>query len=177
MESLDLNNVDKGWQSSISLPYGVSGSTCATIKDTVLLAGGHMEKRRAQEVWMWTPQNTNWQLTSFMNTRHNNACAVSDGVQFIYVLGGSTTTGTISAFVERYVIQQNSWTSLNPMPSELTRHACIYIEGTIIVSGGKSVSTLKDNIYLYTVTSGIWTTSSTHLTTPMKGHMLGLKKP
>ncbi len=178
MESLDLNNVDKGWQPSINiLPIRVNGVACATIKGKVVLFGGYHGQIMTRLIFRWSPQVKRWWGASSMNTVRNDACAVSYGVQFIYVLGGTNHLHTVLASVERYNIQNNSWTSLNPMPSDLTRHACIYIEGTIIVSGGKSGSTLKDNIYLYTVTSGIWTMSSTHLTTPMKGHMLGLKKP
>ncbi len=99
--------------------------------------------------------------------------AVSDGVQFIYVLCGRNTVDNSLDSVERYDIQQNSWTLLNPLPIRDFSPACLYIDGIIIVSGGKDGTANKD-IYLYFITSNNWVISSTHLTAGIPGHALCL---
>ncbi len=177
MESLDINNVEKGWQPSISLPMPRYGVTCATINKTVVMSGGRSSKFIFVAALMWTVGNTMWKKSSSLKTQHIQACAVSDGVQFIYLLGGFDRTRNTLSVVERYDIQNNSWTILNPMPSRLVNHACLYIDATIIVSGGKDGSVIMDKIYLYSVISNNWTISSTHLIKPNNKHMLCLSLP
>ncbi len=177
MESLDINNIGNGWQPSISMHRPLNNVVCATINRTVMLTGGGGAKTWLNRVIMWTVGNKGWTKGCRTHIKRFQACGVSDGVQFMYVFGGYDRSYSTLASTERYDIQKNSWAFLNPMPRGLSYHACLYIDGTIIVSGGFDGSAVVDKIYLYSVTSDNWIISSTHLIKPTEMHMLGLVLP
>ncbi len=67
---------------------------------------------------------------------------------------------------------------LSSIPINQAGHDCVYIDGTIIVSGGdRGQSDIHDTIFLYIVSSDNWITSITHLTEPITRHMLGVVLP
>ncbi len=150
MESYYLSGMNERWHTSVEMPDGRTRVVCVTLENNiVVLAGGDDGLNTFSSALMWTPGNTSWTQIASMNEARSFACSVSDGHQFMYVLGGYNGQHLLAS-VERYDIQFNTWMLLSSMPSQWEGHACVYIDGTIIVSGGdRGKSDIYDSIFLY----------------------------
>ena len=97
---------------------------------------------------------------------------VSDGSKFLYVVGGGNDTHNVNT-VERYNSQSKTWKYLTTIPIALQYHNCVYMNGTIIVTGGMNGGVIVNTIYLYTVATDTWTKSTTVLQEPVFQHAMG----
>jgi len=115
----------------------------------------------------WRPSLQRWNVNhfAFIHKKGSKYCTVSDNYRYAYILGGS-----LLASVERYDTVKYKWELLAPMPKELSGHACLFVDETIIVTHGTA-------IYLYNVGADIWRISSTKLKQFTEHHSMGLVLP
>ena len=102
---------------------------------------------------------------------------VSDAIRFLYVIGGYSprySRGYLNS-MERFDTEGNTWEYLKPMPMALQDHRCVYLNGTIIVTGGMTSGRdeLLNTIYLYRVASDTWSKSATVLQEGVYYHIMG----
>ena len=171
MESLDLANPSAVWKSSISLPYGVSHTACAAINDTVILAGGVFHGSNPTTAWKWVVGTASWVPVSPLLRQRTYHCAVAVPPHDIFVLGGHG--GGVLTLVERYDITRDVWQNMSPMPGPTHDHACIYINGNIIVAGGDEGYGPVNPVYVYNVDSDQWTNSNNGLQAATYRHQMG----
>ncbi len=169
MDSITITADNRRWEGSVSLPHGVAWTSCLTLENTkVILVGGQTGKKNqsssVSSVYMWKPGQHIWTTLAPLKHKRIKHCTVTDGVKYIYALGGYDA-GPLSS-LERYNIQENKWEQMLSMPKALKQHECLYVNGQILVVGGysaegghKMAGSGKDPIYLYNVETDSWTTS------------------
>ncbi|MFC1636997.1 kelch repeat-containing protein [Planctomycetota bacterium] len=77
----------------------------------------------------------------------------------IYVIGGATSTSSVTSAVEVYDPTADTWTRMADMPSARCAHATCLLDGKIYVFGGISpgvFSTAKKNVYVYDPQTDTW---------------------
>jgi len=77
----------------------------------------------------------------------------------IYVVGGATSTSSVTSAVEMYDPMADTWTRMADMPSARCAHATCVYDGNIYVFGGISpgvFSTAKKNVYVYDPQTDTW---------------------
>ena len=119
--------------------FKVKGHSAIAMPDGIYVLGGHNGFETLNTLYKYpnSPFNTfryafqskTWHSTlSPMNTPRSYFSAVSSSnFNYIYVMGGSTTSSTDSInHVERYDVMRNVWEQLAPMKTRRWMHAaCI----------------------------------------------------
>jgi hypothetical protein len=174
MESLDLSDANAVWSTSVALPYGLRYTSCATVNNSVVLTGGDKGNRGGptSAVFMWKEGDTQWTALASMPHTRTDHCTVSDGGRYVYTLGGES--GVAVSPLECYDTMTDTWKNLSPMSSHIYSHRCVYVDGTIVVTGGY-VSGVGgvDAIHLYNVASDTWASSPVSLPQPIRYHFMG----
>lgn len=168
MECLQIDSNTVGWQASDQMPYSVGLTSCATMGSSIILTGGY-NSNSLKSVLQWNEED-GWVSLASMVTRRNQHCTVSDNTRYVYVVGGKFNDNAMSS-VERYDTTNDIWGVMAPIPVMLERHACVYINDTIVVTGG--FNQLKE-IYLYSVKLNTWTRSSTDLLQGTHDHTMAI---
>lgn len=172
MECIDVNTKTAKWEKSNQSPEDVFQAACATVQGNVILTGGMSNLGvNVYSVRFWTGQ-AHWVALAPMQHARSHHCAVGDNANHVYVIGG-TFSHRILKSVERYNIQLGLWHSMSPMHSPIKNHACVYINGTIIVTGGFNS---RKVIYLYFVKSNRWIRSFTKIPKGVMGHSMAVLK-
>lgn len=76
--------------------------------------------------------------------------------QRIYVPGGRTADGTISAVLEMYDPQADAWTSLAPLPEPRSRYAVATLDGKLLLFGGWDGVNYSDTVWRYSPDDDQW---------------------
>jgi hypothetical protein len=111
----------------------------------------------------YNPVTNSWAILAPMPTaRAAAAAAVVDDA--IFVIGGRTSTGGPCSggplsVVERYDIDQNTWTAVAPLPSPRSDLAAVERGGKVFVFGGCSgiFSDFTDQVDMYDPETNTWT--------------------
>ncbi len=155
MECLDVENETATWQISEEMKHPVAYASCATVGNSVILTGGIGNNIQLSSVWKWTV-NGSWTQLANMQKKRNRHCTVTDGTRYLYVVGGS-----MKQYVERYDIKEDRWDYMAPCPLATVEHACVYMNDTIVMTGGLKKYQKLNTIYIYSVNANSWTKSST----------------
>lgn len=104
-----------------------------------------------------------WTTLASLPTSLSGAAAAFDGVNSIYVAGGSTTvngtTGTSTLY--RYNVSANSWTTLATLPITVRDAAIVFgPDGKLDVFGGISQGTTIASVETYNPSSNTWSTNT-----------------
>ncbi len=164
MECLDIENKNPKWQLSQAMLHEVSHTSCVTVGSSVILTGGKNNNRLLSSVYKWTTSG-GWISLASMKSDRCGHCTVTDGTRYLYVVSGQSTTS-----VERYDIVKDVWMGMAPLPRMIYYHACLYLNGTIIATGGYN----KKDIYFYSVRSNTWTQSTVALQEKIYGHTMAI---
>lgn len=108
-----------------------------------------------------------WQQVASMPTPREGL-ATTDADGFIYVFGGHTTGGVLTANVERYDPVANTWSSRAPIPTPRTWPAAATVDGVIYVVGGGEPSAPLDVVEAYDPGTDTWSTRAP-MPTPRTG--------
>ena len=171
MEHINIHDNTSAWTPSISPPHKVRYTSCVILKSIVILAGGSNGTSQLTSVITWKQGDTKWSSLPTMQQKRAIFCMVSDGVRYVYVVGGSASGRRLNS-IERFDSQTNTWKDLRPMPLALQNHKCVYLNDIIYVTGGHNGTAKVNTIYLYKVTSDIWIKSTTLLQEPVSGHAM-----
>lgn len=168
MTCIKWNDGSGLWTLSDFLPFPLSYISCVTVGNFVILTGGDdctgTPFMGTSSAFKWQ-SGYGWTQVASMGMARQRHCSVSDGIRYVYVLGGDKGFDTM----ERYDTQLNEWIYMANMPEILVNHACIYMSNTIIVTGGLNG---KKTIYLYFVDNDIWELSITTLPKGIDGHSM-----
>jgi len=171
MESLDLGDNQATWKLSVNLPFAVFKTECATVGDTVYLAGGESDVIKNSTI-SWKVGQSSWTPLPSLKYARKYHCTVAVGI-YLFVIGGEYNWRLSS--VERYNTYNNtSWEKMAQVPVKIKKHRCVCISDTIIVTGGTTSHGVVDSIYLYFVSNNTWTLSPTRLQHPTKAHTMGV---
>ncbi len=165
MECLDIKNNTATWQRSKPFSYPVAYTSCVTVGGSVILTGGKTDFVEALNKVKKLTENGNWTSLAGMQNSRRQHCTVTDGSRYVYVVSGYRTKS-----MERYDIQNNNWKNMAPLSQYRYRHACVYMNSTIVVTGGYNMKTIE----LYSVNSNTWTESSITLPKKLFGHTMAV---
>ncbi len=143
--------------------YPVAYTSCVTVGGSVILTGGKTDFVVALNKVKKLTENGNWTSLARMQNSRRQHCTVTDGTRYVYVVSGYGTKS-----MERYDIQKNNWKNIAPLSQYRYRHACVYMNSTIVVTGGYNMKTIE----LYSVNSNTWTESSNTFLEMTSGHII-----
>jgi hypothetical protein len=154
------------------VPYVAYDSSACVHLDAIHILGGQsrMNGTLYSLHYKYNPTtDTYTQLASMPFARQGHSI-VSVG-NYIYVLGGNNSSGSIRNEVWRYDPNSNSWSTMTSMPRVRESFGVVEVNKRIFVFGGSSFSnTLEPLIDVYNTTSNTWSTlsSSKNLPTPRR---------
>ena len=106
------------------------------VSNQLFICGGGHSDRISRACYSFSAITSRWSRLANLHTARRNFILVPMEGQ-LYALGGISGPDEPTAMVERYDIEQNSWTVLDAMPEALSSlAACPYSPGVIAVAAG-----------------------------------------
>ncbi len=176
MWTLDLSQVSAGtWtKQDIKLPHRIEGAdTVVTVGERVFLIGEWTTGYSVTSVRSWRPgTNEPWRSVSDMNVARvsYDLCSVTDGVDRIWVMGGSRRS--LTGFIEMYRVSTDTWTQLDALPENMssntilpTAEICGYHDGYIYAIVGTDGYNVDRRFHIFNTMENTWSVSDTQLRT------------
>jgi uncharacterized protein (TIGR03437 family) len=103
----------------------------------------------------------NWEAPGALPTAAMRMMVVGDG-QFLYTMGGQTSAASSTAtnVVQRFDPNNNTWSSLMPLPVMLSRGEAVHLNGKFYLPGGQTESATIATTYIYDIATDAWTTGA-----------------
>jgi len=145
------------WSAKRSMPTTRDRQGIATYNDRIYVIGGGVAGGHTTAVEEYNPKGDTWRIRTAMPTgRHDPGCAVVG--DDIYVTGGRIAAGPYLSIVEKYNVPTNTWTTgLANMPTPLTGHACVTLNGMVYVVGGYNGAAWTNAVRYYNPSTNTWT--------------------
>ena len=158
-EVLNLSESNATWQiMNVTFPYTLYDTNAVVVGRTAYICSSGDSPTKT--ILSWTPGEKFWNqtLTPMKHERRNVHCTVSDGEDFIWVIGPAChQCGT---FMEQYTISTNSWQVIDQnLEIDETydlKHICVYSQGYIYVTFRGPNHEIDENFYAFNVSSKQW---------------------
>ena len=106
----------------------------------------------------------------------NYACLASNGVDLVFLMGGSqqSTGGSILNAFNVYNVSENSWSVAANMPIALMDHMCTYVKSTarLMVIGGRTYSENASDLWYRTVSDVTYVESENEMSSDYEWHVM-----
>jgi DNA-binding CsgD family transcriptional regulator len=152
------------WSVRAPLPTAREGLAVAVYENQLYALGGESAAGVTGAVERFDPEGENWTpLAPKPLPVADITAAVVGGL--IYVPGGRTATGEVSAVLEVYDPRRDSWEQRSPLPRALSAYALAVYEGRVYVFGGWTGEAYVALTYVYDPGRDEWS-ERTRMPTP-----------
>jgi N-acetylneuraminic acid mutarotase len=143
------------WEPLSDLPSARSDLTVVTVEDDLFAVGGRTQNQASGNFERYDPETDTWYgLVNKPTPVFGAKAAVLGGL--IYLPGGETSPGEPTNVVEVYDTREQVWSTVTPLPVDLSRYAMVAYEGKLYVIGGWDGSIYKNSVYSYNPQTNIW---------------------
>lgn len=146
------------WKLQAEMPTARSRLALAAFENRLYLIGGDRASGATGLVEIYEPQSGRWQEGVAKPTPAANIQAVVIGRQ-IYVPGGCSAGGQVTAQLEIYDPAQNTWLTGAPLPMPLCAYAAAAYNNELYLIGGWDGTVYLDSVYIYNPQNDAWRTS------------------
>ncbi len=146
------------WHPRASVRTARSRMAAVAVNNQIYVIGGEVDRAPSSEVLIYDPQADAWsEAPSKPTPVMNTGAAIVDGV--IYVPGG-TAAGTIATDrFEALELKSGKWKVLPALPKPVAGHAVVAQGNRVYVLGGRTLSGLNVEMWVFDIASGRWTQS------------------
>jgi DNA-binding CsgD family transcriptional regulator/N-acetylneuraminic acid mutarotase len=123
------------WLARADVPTPRSGLAVAAFENRIYAIGGEDAQGVSGVVERYLPETDAWEQLSSKPTAVTDASAAVIGGK-IYVPGGRTVSGALSATLEIYDPVQDRWENGAALPQPLSAYALVVFEGKLYLFGG-----------------------------------------
>lgn len=147
------------WNPLAPLPVARSRLALATAGDQLFAIGGETEEGITAAVDVYDPQTNGWLPRGDIPLAVSNVQAGNlNGL--IYVPGGTTPDGVVSAKLEIYDPTADAWSTGQPLPMSLAAYALAVHQGRLYLFGGWNGTEYLDTTLTYDPDDDAWETRS-----------------
>ncbi len=172
---LNLSDTESGWTREHAYPpYHVNNHDPVVVGNTVYIIckfglAPYVSVNSFVKVISWTYGETVWTSVANMNVARQDHGTVTDGISSIWVVGGCDPDDCWpDGFIERYNVENNTWTMLKHVPNIKKLHykiqVCSFWQGYIyVIFSRKYERGLIPRFHVYNTKTGEWHVDSTRI--------------
>jgi non-specific serine/threonine protein kinase len=143
------------WMQLPPLNRARAAAAAAVVGNKIVVVGGQAGGRLVPQTEVFDGQG--WTEAADIPTPRDHLGASSDD-RYLYAAGGrDRSAAKNTAAFERYDVESDRWTKLDPMPKVVGAVGSAFLAGRVIAVGGERTNTVLDAVQAYDVRRRGWT--------------------
>jgi DNA-binding CsgD family transcriptional regulator/N-acetylneuraminic acid mutarotase len=147
------------WQSAPGLPVALNGMGMVVYDTQYYLFGGSDGKTVSNAVYRSADAGKTWVKVTRKPLAVTDVKAVMIS-EMVYIPGGKTADGKISAQLDVFDPRQNQWQTKKPLPVGLSGYGLVAFEGRLYCFGGWDGQQYSKVVYIYDPKADQWSTGT-----------------